>query len=89
MMLLEYILALLGITLLCALWIKFQLWLKKVDPQRNDFKPGCGACQSGSCGTVQGKAETMIKMENIAPAAKPHFRGNQSGENECVERKSP
>ena len=44
-----HILALVGITLLCAAWIKFQLWMKRIDPDKEGFRPGCGACQSGSC----------------------------------------
>jgi hypothetical protein len=88
MIVMNYLLALLGITLLCALWMKFQLWLKRVDPQRDGFKPGCGACQGGSCGTAPSTTETTIKLENIVPA-KPGLGGTPSGENECEERKSP
>ncbi|MCW8827640.1 MAG: hypothetical protein OQK94_01145 [Gammaproteobacteria bacterium] len=58
-----HFLALIGITLLCALWMAFQLWLKRVDPQRDDFKPGCGACQSRSCESAQGTSEKKITIE--------------------------
>lgn len=45
----EYLISLAAITLLCAVWMLLQLWLKRVDPNRDNYKPGCGACQSGSC----------------------------------------
>ena len=45
----NHLLALIGLTLLCAAWIMFQLWLKRVDPNKGEFQPGCGACQSSSC----------------------------------------
>jgi hypothetical protein len=45
-----HLLALIGFTLLCAVWIAFQLWLKRADPEQGDFRPGCGGCQGGSCG---------------------------------------
>jgi hypothetical protein len=52
-----HLLALIGFTLLCAVWIVFQLWLKRADPERGDFHPGCGACQGGGCGnSPQGSA---------------------------------
>jgi hypothetical protein len=86
MIVLNYLLALIGITLLCALWMKFQLWLKRVDPEREGFKPGCGACKGGSCATPN---ETTIKRENIAPSVKAEFLGKLSGENECREKRSP
>jgi hypothetical protein len=94
MILLEYTLALLGTTLLCALWMGFQLWLKRIDPQRDDYKPGCGACQGASCGSAPGApetgtTETTIKLEKLVPGQHPDFRGNPFGENECVEKKSP
>jgi len=88
MIVLNYLMALLGITLLCALWMKFQLWLKRLDPERDGFKPGCGACKSGSCGTAPPKTETTIKAVNIVPA-KPGLGEIPFGENECEERKSP
>jgi hypothetical protein len=84
----HYLLALIGITLLCAVWMKFQLWLKQVDPQKEGYRPGCGACQGGSCGTTT-TTETTIKIRDIAPAQKPVFGVNLSGENECKEKRSP
>jgi len=88
MIALNYILVLAGFTLFCALWIKFQLWLKQVDPAQSGFNPGCGACKGGSCSTASATIETTIKAENIFPA-KPGFGDSPFGENECEERKSP
>lgn len=78
----NHIFALLGITLLCGLWMVFQLWLKRVDPQRDNYKPGCGACQSGSCANAPGTGETTITTVSINPASRPARGGNRSGENE-------
>jgi hypothetical protein len=42
--------ALLGLVLLCAGWMLFQLWLGRQDPDKKaGFRPGCGACKSNSC----------------------------------------
>lgn len=85
----EHIFALIGITLLCALWMAFQLWLKRVDPERDDYKPGCGACQGGACGASQGPAEITIKHKNIDPPNNAGLRDTFSGESECGNTKSP
>ena len=55
----DHLISLLGLTLLCAGWMVFQLWLKKQDPDRGSYKPGCGACQSGSCGAPAQQSETV------------------------------
>lgn len=45
-----HVLALLGLVLLCAGWMGFQLWLGRQDPdKRAGFRPGCGACSSKGC----------------------------------------
>jgi len=72
----EYVLSLAAITLLCAVWMAFQLWLKRVDPQRDNYKPGCGACQGGSCGTTPATDITTIKVEHISGAVRLHPGGN-------------
>ncbi len=85
----SYLLSLIGITLLCAVWMKFQLWLKQVDPDRQDFHPGCGACRSGSCGT-EAKAEySTIKINQVNRSKEAGFAANFSGVNECSVKKSP
>ena len=70
----EHLFALLGITLLCGLWIAFQLWLKRVDPSKGDYQPGCGACASnkdgscsasgnnGGCSTNISNTETTVSL---------------------------
>jgi hypothetical protein len=36
--------------LLCAAWMAFQLWLKRVDPNgRHIEREGCHSCGGGSC----------------------------------------
>ncbi len=44
----SYLLSLIGLTLLCAIWVKFQLWLRKRSNNTQHFSPGCGACQNKS-----------------------------------------
>jgi hypothetical protein len=61
-----HLLALIGFTLLCAAWIAFQLWLKRADPERGDFRPGCGGCQGGSCGSAP-KSSPCATTESRAP----------------------
>jgi hypothetical protein len=39
----NYLLAILGLTLLTSLWMVFQLWLKKKDPEQEDRCIGCGS----------------------------------------------
>ena len=83
----KYLLALVGLTLLCGVWIKFQLWLKQIDPDKGDYQPGCGACKVSSCDkagktTNSETTETTISL----PVA---GSGESSGENECKEKRSP
>jgi hypothetical protein len=40
---LSYLLSILGLAVLTALWMVFQLWLKKQDPEREEGCVGCGA----------------------------------------------
>ena len=83
----KYLLALIGITLLCGVWIKFQLWLKRVDPDKGDYQPGCGACQSGSCDKAGNATNNdMIETAVSLPEA---GSGESSGETECKEKRSP
>ena len=65
-MMIDYLISLLGLTLLCAGWMVFQLWLKKQDPERAGYKPGCGACQGGSCGMpAQESASVTIDPDSL------------------------
>jgi hypothetical protein len=90
----KHILALIGITLLCVAWIKFQLWLKRVDPDKGDYQPGCGACASnnnggcsasgngGGCSTDISNTETTVRLSDTG-------LGESSGDTECKEKRSP
>ena len=40
---LDYLLAILGLAILTSLWMVFQLWLKKHDPEQEDRCIGCGS----------------------------------------------
>lgn len=75
----EYVISLAAITLLCAVWMVFQLWLKRVDPQRENYKPGCGACQGGACGSKP--AEIAVAIGDISGEAHSH-PGGKVGEHE-------
>lgn len=85
----NYILGLIGITLLCAAWMKFQLWLMLVDPERQGFRPGCGACKSGSCSNAPTIEQSTIKIEQIRLPEEAGPGGNLSGDYECSVKKSP
>ena len=84
----NHFLALIGLTLLCAAWITFQLWLKRVDPNKGDYQPGCGACQSGSCDKAGRTTNNEMKETTVhLPVAGPEM---SSGEiEECKEKRSP
>ena len=40
---LNHLLAILGLALLAALWVVFQLWLQKHDPEQRDRCVGCSS----------------------------------------------
>jgi hypothetical protein len=40
---LNYLLAIVGLAALTALWVVFQLWLQKLDPDQKDRCVGCGS----------------------------------------------
>ena len=40
---LNYLISILGLAALTALWMVFQLWLKKHDPEQENRCVGCGA----------------------------------------------
>ncbi len=84
----DYLLGLIGITLLCAAWMKFQLWLKRVDPERRSFRPGCGACQSGSCDPGADK-DVTIKTNHDHLSKEAGFEETIPGVVECSVKKSP
>ena len=46
---LTYIISLFALPLLCVVWIIFQGWLARQDPNYKGYKAGCGGC-SRSCG---------------------------------------
>lgn len=45
-----YLLAILGLGVLCAAWVALELWLRRIDPEgakRNDRCGHCGGCAGG------------------------------------------
>ena len=40
---LNYLFAIVGLAALTALWVVFQLWLQKQDPEQKDRCVGCGS----------------------------------------------
>lgn len=63
---LDYLIPLFGLTLLCAGWVMFQLWLKRTDPERSNYQPGCGGCKGGACGMPTAhSSETTVTPESI------------------------
>ena len=57
---LSYIISLLALPALCVLWIVFQNWLVKHDPDHQGYKAGCGGC-TRSCG--ESDSDTSVKAE--------------------------
>ncbi len=42
-----YLIAIAGLTALCAAWVLFQQWIARVDPEQGDCavrRGGCGGC---------------------------------------------
>ena len=39
-----YVGSVLGLALLCALWVLFQQLLKRLDPDGRELEAGCGGC---------------------------------------------
>ena len=39
-----YVLPILALVALCAVWVLFQLWLKRLDPDSADMEIRCGGC---------------------------------------------
>jgi len=42
-----YLLAILGLAVLCGAWVAFQLWLRKSDPEGVSLESRCGHCDGG------------------------------------------
>jgi len=45
---LTHLFAIIGLMALCAFWVLFQLWLKRVDPDQRDSNERCMGCNSCS-----------------------------------------
>ncbi len=48
---LTYLLSIIGLVVLCVLWVLFQLWLGKHDPQHRANSIQCGGCKD-PCGEM-------------------------------------
>jgi hypothetical protein len=44
-----YLMAILGLAVLCALWVLFQLWIRKHDPEVRPINLCCGSCDVSEC----------------------------------------
>ena len=55
------ILAVLAFGALCGLWIVFQQWISRVDPENRGVQGSCGACSGGEC---QGACRTAGRLES-------------------------
>ena len=42
-------LAILAAGALCGVWVVFQLWIARVDPENQGVRGSCGACSGGVC----------------------------------------
>ncbi|MDH5785386.1 MAG: hypothetical protein OEZ16_07225 [Chromatiales bacterium] len=79
----SHFIALIGLTLLCAGWIILQQWLRRVDPDRGEYQPGCGACSSGGCNSRNSDSGcSSNKREEVATVnLTDSGSGGSSGEN--------
>lgn len=48
-MLLQPVLAVLGLSVLCGLWVLFQRWVAVQAPEMPGVEDRCGSCSSVSC----------------------------------------
>ncbi len=61
---LTHLLTLLGLVLLCAGWMLFQLWLGRQNPEKkNVFRLGCGACSNKGCSQHTGNGAEQAAEE--------------------------
>jgi hypothetical protein len=49
-----YLIAVLGLAVLCSLWVLFQLWIKKHAPEVRPLNLCCGSCDSSECHREKG-----------------------------------
>lgn len=56
------LLAVLAAGALCGVWVLFQLWIARVDPENQGVRGSCGACSGGVC---QGGCEDGARDENV------------------------
>lgn len=59
-----YILSLMALPLLCVLWLIFQRWLARQDPNYQGYQAGCGGCsRKDSCASKgEGQSQTVKKI---------------------------
>lgn len=41
--------SILGLGALCGLWVVFQRWIGRVDPEQRGVEGGCGSCHEPVC----------------------------------------
>ena len=71
-----HILSLIGLSLLCVLWVIFQQWLAKQDPKYKGYQAGCGGC-SRSCGEKeqqQRQSEKTIQFTDASDLWSKHSK---------------
>lgn len=68
--------ALTGLSLLCAVWVLFQIWLAKKDKSYRGYKAGCGACGKGSCSSKDTTSSLVVKKHKIKQSVKTHESNN-------------
>ncbi|MFK5987148.1 MAG: hypothetical protein QM479_17195 [Pseudomonadota bacterium] len=59
---LTYVLVLIGLPVLCVLWILFQSWLAKINPEYKGYQAGCGGCNR-SCGKASSDKKILLKQK--------------------------
>ena len=63
-----HILSLIGLSLLCVLWLIFQQWLARQDPEYKGYQAGCGGC-TRSCGEKEQQQRPNTETIQFADAS--------------------
>ena len=69
---LTHILSLSALILLCVLWVIFQGWLARQDPDYKGYKAGCGGCTRSCSESTSETCDQETHHINIASLGSQH-----------------
>jgi hypothetical protein len=56
-----YLWSVLGLAALCALWVSFQIWLRRQDPSGGDLEERCRGCGTCDCASDSRQKESAAE----------------------------